>query len=113
MITPKEIIKQYGIKPNKRLSQSFLTDVNVINRIVQAADISHEDIVVEIGAGIGVLTESIVQKAKKVIAVEIDRNLVEMLKDKLGSYDNFEVHSGDVLKFDFKAVAEAHNAKIE
>ncbi len=61
---------------------------------------------VEIGTGIGVLTESIVQKAKKVIAVEIDRNLVELLKDKLGSYDNFEVHSGDVLKFHFEAIAK-------
>ena len=113
MITPKEIIHQYGIKPNKKLGQSFLIDINVINRIADASNISEYDIVVEIGAGIGVLTESIARKAKKVIAVEIDRNLVEVLKDKLGSYDNVEVHSGDILKFDFNSVAEAHNSKLK
>jgi len=91
MTTPKEILHQYGIKPNKKLGQSFLIDINVINRIVHAANISQEDIVVEIGAGIGVLTENIAKKAKRVIAVEIDRNLVEVLKDKLGVYDNVEV----------------------
>ena len=92
MLTPREIIKQYGIKPNKKLGQSFLIDINVINRIVHAVNISQEDIIVEIGAGIGVLTENIAKKAKRVIAVEIDRNLVEVLKDKLGIYDNVEVH---------------------
>ena len=113
MLTPKEIIKKYGIKPNKRLGQSFLVDVNVINRIVQTANISQEDIVVEIGAGIGVLTESIAKKAKRVIAVEIDRNLVEVLKDKLGGYDNVEVHCGDILKFDFNSISETHSSKIK
>ena len=113
MTTPKEILHQYGIKPNKKLGQSFLIDINVINRIADAADISHDDIVVEIGAGIGVLTEKIARKAKKLIAVEIDRNLVEVLKGKLGCYNNVEIHSGDILKFDFNSVAEAHNSKIK
>ncbi len=113
MNTPKEILSKYGIKPNKKLGQSFLIDINVINRISDAADISQDDIVVEIGAGIGVLTESIARKAKKVIAVEIDRNLVEVLKDKLGSYDNVEVHSGDILKFDFNSISETYKSKIK
>ena len=113
MTTPKEILHQYGIKPNKKLGQSFLIDINVINRIVHAANISQEDIVVEIGAGIGVLTENIAKKAKRVIAVEIDRNLVEVLKDKLGVYDNVEVHSGDILKFDFNSILETHSSKIK
>ena len=113
MTTPKEILHQYGIKPNKKLGQSFLIDINVINRIADAAIISGEDVVVEIGAGIGVLTEIIARRAKRVIAVEIDRNLVEVLKDKLGGYDNVEVHSGDILKFDFNSVAETHGAKIK
>ena len=113
MTTPKEILHQYGIKPNKKLSQSFLIDINVINRIVHAANISQEDIVVEIGAGIGVLTENIAKKAKRVIAVEIDRNLVEVLKDKLGVYDNVEVHCGDILKFDFNSISETHSSKIK
>ena len=113
MSSPKEILHQYGIKPNKKLGQSFLIDFNVINRIADTANISGEDIVVEIGAGIGVLTEIIARRAKRVIAVEIDRNLVEVLKDKLGGYDNVEVHSGDILKFDFNSVAETHGAKIK
>ena len=113
MFTPKEILKQYGIKPNKKLGQSFLIDINVINKITYAANISQGDIVVEIGAGIGVLTENIARKAKRVIAVEIDRNLVDVLKDKLGSYENVEVHSGDILKFDFNSVSETHNSKIK
>jgi len=113
MTTPKEILNQYGIKPNKKLGQSFLIDINIINRIADAANISGDDIVVEIGAGIGVLTESIARKAKKVIAVEIDRNLVEVLKDNLEGFDNVEVHSGDILKFDFNSVAETHNSKIK
>jgi 16S rRNA (adenine1518-N6/adenine1519-N6)-dimethyltransferase len=113
MTTPKEILHQYGIKPNKKLGQSFLIDINVINRISDASNISPEDIVVEIGAGIGVLTESIAKKAKRVIAVEIDRNLAEVLKDKLGGYDNVEVHCGDILKFDFNSVAKTHNSKIK
>ena len=113
MTTPKEILHQYGIKPNKKLGQSFLIDINVINRIVHAANISQDDIVVEIGAGIGVLTENIAKKAKRVIAVEIDRNLVEVLKDKLGGYDNVEVHCGDILKFDFNFISETHNSKIK
>jgi 16S rRNA (adenine1518-N6/adenine1519-N6)-dimethyltransferase len=113
MTTPKEILHQYGIKPNKKLGQSFLIDINVINRISDASNISPEDIVVEIGAGIGVLTESIAKKAKRVIAVEIDRNLAAVLKDKLGGYDNVEVHCGDILKFDFNSVAKTHNSKIK
>ena len=113
MTTPKEILNQYGIKPNKKLGQSFLIDINIINRIADAANICGDDIVVEIGAGIGVLTESIAIKAKKVIAVEIDRNLVEVLKDNLEGYDNVEVHSGDILKFDFNSVAKTHNSKIK
>jgi len=113
MTTPKEILHQYGIKPNKKLGQSFLIDINVINRISDASDISGDDTVVEIGAGIGVMTECIAKKAKRVIAVEIDRNLVELLKDKLGGYDNVEVHSGDILKFDFNSVMETRYAKIK
>ena len=113
MTTPKEILHQYGIKPNKKLGQSFLIDINVINRISDAADISEDDIVVEIGAGIGVMTEGIAKKAKKVIAVEIDRNLVEVLKDKLGGYANVEVHCGDILKFNFNSIAETNNSKIK
>lgn len=113
MPTPKEIINQYGIKPRKKLGQSFLLDINIIRKIAAAANISSEDIVLEIGAGIGVLTEEIAKKARKVIAVELDKDLAGLLKEKLGQYNNVEVHCGDILKFDFKSIAQRYNAKIK
>ncbi|NTW07377.1 MAG: methyltransferase domain-containing protein, partial [Syntrophaceae bacterium] len=111
--TPKDVIKYYDIKPRRKLSQSFLLDQNVIKRIVATAGISAEDIVVEIGAGIGVLTEELAQKCRKIIAVELDENLVEVLKDKLAVYNNVEIHSGDVLKYDFDSVSCTYNCKIK
>lgn len=113
MTTPKEIIRQYGIKPQKRLGQSFLVDVNTIKKIAAAADITADDVVVEIGAGIGVLTKEIAQRAGKLIAVEIDPRLVETLKDQLTGYGNVEVQCTDILKFDFKAIAEKYSLKIK
>ncbi len=67
MVSPKEIIKQYEIKPRKKLGQSFLLDVNIIRKIAAAADISSDDVVVEIGAGIGVLTQGIAQEPAKLL----------------------------------------------
>ncbi|NTW07791.1 MAG: ribosomal RNA small subunit methyltransferase A, partial [Syntrophaceae bacterium] len=75
--------------------------------------VSPEDIVVEIGAGIGVLTEELAQKCRKIIAVELDENLVEVLKDKLAVYNNVEIHSGDILKYDFDSVSSTYNCKIK
>jgi 16S rRNA (adenine1518-N6/adenine1519-N6)-dimethyltransferase len=112
MPTTKEILKQYGIKPRKKLGQSFLLDGNVIKKIAAVADISSEDIVIEIGAGIGALTEELTQIARKVIAVEIDTQLVEILKDKLGGYSNVEIHSGDILKYDFNSIAQRYKTKV-
>jgi 16S rRNA (adenine1518-N6/adenine1519-N6)-dimethyltransferase len=113
MTTPKEIINKYEIKPRKKLGQSFLLDVNIIRKITAAADISADDVVVEIGAGIGVLTEDLARIARKVIAVELDKNLVEVLKEKLAGYDNVEIHAGDILKYDFKALAKKYKSKVE
>ncbi len=113
MTTPKEIIHQYGIKPRKKLGQSFLLDKNIIQKIAVAADIKAHDIVVEIGSGIGVLTEEIASRAQRLIAVELDENLTVLLKDKLGRYDNVEIHSGDILKFNFDALSERHKTKIK
>ncbi len=113
MPTPKEIINLYGIKPRKKLGQSFLLDVNIIRKIAAAANISSEDVVLEIGAGIGVLTEEIAQKARQVIAVELDKDLAAILKEKLGQYNNVEVHCSDILKFDFKSIAQKYNTKIK
>jgi len=113
MVSPKELIQRYGIKPRKKLGQSFLLDQNIIKKIAAAAQITREDIVVEIGAGIGVLTEMLAQEARKIIAVELDKNLVEVLKEKLAGYDNAKIHCGDILKYDFKALAERYKSKVK
>lgn len=111
MTTPRDILNQYGIKPRKKLGQSFLVDVNTIKKIAASARISSDDVVVEIGAGIGVLTREIAQIAKQVIAVEIDPYLVKALRDQLAGCANVEIYSGDILKFDFASISCKYNAK--
>lgn len=113
MTTPKEIIHQYNIKPRKKLGQSFLLDKNIIQKIAAAANISDDDVVLEIGSGIGVLTEEIAAKARRLIAVELDEKLTELLKDKLARYDNVEIHNTDILKFDFGSLSEKYKTKIK
>jgi 16S rRNA (adenine1518-N6/adenine1519-N6)-dimethyltransferase len=113
MNSPKEIIRHYAINPRKRLGQSFLMDQNIIGRIAALAQVTKNDIVVEIGAGIGVLTEDLAQNAAKLIAVELDDKLVEVLKDKLLKYNNVQIYSGDILKFDFGAIARDGQQKIK
>ncbi|HPE07235.1 MAG TPA: 16S rRNA (adenine(1518)-N(6)/adenine(1519)-N(6))-dimethyltransferase RsmA [Smithellaceae bacterium] len=112
MITPREILHQYGIRPRKKLGQSFLVDVNTIQKIAAAGRFSSDDIVVEIGAGIGVLTKDIAQVAKRVIAVEIDPQLVKILHDQFDECSNVEIHSCDILKFDISSISNNYNAKV-
>ncbi|KAF0158982.1 MAG: 16S rRNA (adenine1518-N6/adenine1519-N6)-dimethyltransferase [Syntrophaceae bacterium] len=112
MTTPRDILNQYNIKPRKKLGQSFLIDVNTIKKIAALARISSDDVVVEIGAGIGVLTREIAQIAKQVIAVEIDPYLVKALRDQLAFCSNIEIYSGDILKFDFSSISNKYNSKI-
>ncbi len=113
MNSPKEIIRHYTIKPRKRMGQSFLMDRNVIERITALASLTKNDIVVEIGAGIGVLTAELAQNAIKLIAIELDDKLVEVLKDKLLKYNNVQIYSGDILKFDFGAIDRNGPQKIK
>ena len=113
MSSPEEIIRKYAIKPRKRLGQSFLMEQNVIRKIAALANVTKNDIVVEIGAGIGVLTEDLAQNTAKLIAVEMDDKLVEVLKDKLLKYNNVQIYSGDILKFDFGAIARDGQQKIK
>lgn len=113
MSTPKEILHQYDIKPRKKLGQSFLVDTNVIKKIAAAANISSDDIVVEIGAGIGVLTENIAHIAKQVIAVEIDSQLVQTLHKQLIGHQNIEIYAGDIIEFDFSLIFNKYKAKVK
>lgn len=102
----KEILQKYGFSFKKSLGQNFLIDVNILRRIVDAADIDEKTGVIEIGPGIGALTEQLAKKAKKVVAFEIDGRLLPILEETLTSSPNVKIIHGDVLKADLKRVIE-------
>ena len=106
--TIREIKEKYGFRLTKSLGQNFLTDKNIIDRIIEGAQIGENDLVIEIGPGIGVITDETSIAARKVIAVEIDRNLIPILAETLAERDNIEVVNRDILKTDVNAlIAEA------
>jgi len=88
------------IKPNKRLGQNFLIDKSALNKIISAADLSEKDIVLEIGPGTGILTRELLKTAQKVVAVEKDKKMAEILRDNFKEYKNLEVINKDILKID-------------
>ncbi|WP_427337730.1 16S rRNA (adenine(1518)-N(6)/adenine(1519)-N(6))-dimethyltransferase RsmA [Caloranaerobacter sp. DY30410] len=100
----KEIINEYGFAFSKSLGQNFLIDKNIIDKICDGAEIKESDQIIEIGPGIGTLTQELCKRARKVVAIEIDKNLYPILKDNLSSYDNFYLVEGDVLKIDLNAL---------
>ena len=104
MTTIRKILRDHGIRPLKRLGQSFLEDINVINKIISISNIQEDDTVVEIGAGVGIMTELIAEKVRKVIALEIDPRMVGILRERLAGYNQVDVIKGDVLKYDFSSV---------
>ena len=97
--TIKQLCKQYKISPQKHRGQSFLIDKNVLEKIVRLADIKKTDVVLEIGPGFGVLTQKLAQRAKKVIAVELDKKLFQFLQNNLTDYKNIALINEDILKF--------------
>ncbi len=105
--TIRDIKERYGFKLSKSLGQNFLTDKNIIDKIIDASDITEEDLVIEIGPGIGVLTAEAAQRAKKVVAVEIDRNLIPILQETLAEFSNVEIINQDVLKTDLNQIIES------
>lgn len=113
MTTPREILQQYDIKPRKKFGQSFLVDTNTIKKIAVFSRISSDDVVVEIGAGIGVLTRDIARRARRVVAVEIDTSLVKVLEGQLAGFTNVEIYSCDILKFDFDLISNKYNNKVK
>jgi 16S rRNA (adenine1518-N6/adenine1519-N6)-dimethyltransferase len=104
MTTPRQILESKGIRPLKRLGQSFLEDRNIIRKIIDLLDIQCGDVVIEIGAGMGIMTEQIAKNASKVIALEIDPYMVDILKERLKDDLNVEVIHADILAFDFSSV---------
>jgi 16S rRNA (adenine1518-N6/adenine1519-N6)-dimethyltransferase len=113
MNSPKEILTNYSIKPRKSLGQSFLIEQESIKQIAAIANVQEKDIIVEIGAGIGVLTEYLAQNAAKIIAVELDDRLVKVLEYRLSEYKNIEIYQGNILQFDFRTIADAEHQKIK
>lgn len=98
----KEVLKKYNFKFSKSLGQNFLIDGNIVRKIVESAEITKEDYVLEVGPGMGTLTEELALNAKKVVAVELDNKLAPVLKETLGQYDNVEIIFGDILKLDLE-----------
>lgn len=107
-----EILNKYHFVFQKKFGQNFLIDTHVLDKIIKAAEVTKEDLVLEIGPGIGTLTQYLCEAAREVIAVEIDKALIPILEDTLSSYDNVTVLNEDILKVDInKLVQEKNNGK--
>ena len=105
----KEIIEKYGFYFKKNFGQNFLIDSNVLDNIVYSAGVTKDDFVFEVGPGIGSLTQVLAEKARGVVSVEIDNNLIPILKDTLSAYDNIEIINNDILKVDLNKLIEEKN----
>jgi len=101
MTTPLTILRQRGIRPRKHLGQSFLQDQNITSKIIEFADIQPDETIVEIGAGLGIMTNLMAGKARRVIALEVDPGMVQILNERLQCLGNVQVIKTDVLKYDF------------
>ena len=104
-----ETIKKYEFAFQKKFGQNFLIDSHVINKIISAADITKDDCVLEIGPGIGTMTQYLAESAGQVVAVEIDKNLLPILDETLTEYDNVTVINDDILKVDINKIVEERN----
>ena len=104
-----EIIQKYNFDFQKKFGQNFLIDSHVLEKIIDAANITKDDFVLEIGPGIGTMTQYLLEHAREVMAVEIDHNLIPILKETLAGYDNVEVLNEDILKVDIGKIAEEKN----
>ena len=104
-----EVIQKYEFAFQKKFGQNFLIDTHVLDKIIRAAGVTKEDMVLEIGPGIGTMTQCLAEAAGRVVAVEIDSNLIPILKDTLKDYDNITVINVDILKVDIKKLAEEYN----
>ena len=103
------VIEKYQFNFQKRYGQNFLIDTNILKKIIEEAGVTKEDCVVEIGPGIGTMTQYLAESAREVVAVEIDKNLIPILEDTLSEYDNVTVINEDILKVDLRKLAEEKN----
>ncbi len=103
------VLQKYNFNFQKKFGQNFLIDTRVLEKIIQAAGITKEDFVLEVGPGIGTMTQYLCENAREVAAVEIDRNLIPILADTLRAYQNVEVLNEDILKVDINRLAQEKN----
>jgi len=113
MTSIRKELTEYGLFPQKRLGQHFLVDRNILNKVIRTAQVEKEDTVLEVGPGLGEMTLALARQAKHVIAVEIDRKLVEILKKKLEDYPNVDVIKGDILTINFRKSDFREGQKIK
>ncbi len=104
-----EILQKYNFSFRKKFGQNFLIDGNILEKIVDAAQITDADCVLEIGPGIGTMTQYLAERAKAVVAVEIDTNLIPILQDTLSLYSNVKIINQDILKVDINRIVEEQN----
>ncbi|MDP2682628.1 MAG: 16S rRNA (adenine(1518)-N(6)/adenine(1519)-N(6))-dimethyltransferase RsmA [Deltaproteobacteria bacterium] len=109
----KGLLKSYSLLPRKRFSQNFLTDKNVAIRIIECLGLSEGDTVIEIGPGLGILTEGLLGSGARVIAIEIDRDLAGKLRERFRDCSNLEIISADALKISYKELAAQHNKRLK
>ncbi len=107
----KFIMNKYNIKANKNLGQNFLINEEVVNKIVDCSNITKQDLVIEIGPGLGTLTSLLLEKAGKVICIELDTNMIKILEDRFSLYSNFEILNQDVLKVDIEKLIKEEKEK--
>ena len=113
MTSIKKELEAYGLVPKKKLGQHFLVDQNILKKVVQTAGIEKDDVVLEVGPGLGRMTLVLADQARRVIAVEIDSKLVEILKKKMGGYPHVEVIQKDILEMDFRLLCEREGQPIK
>lgn len=104
-----EVLQKYHFNFQKKFGQNFLIDTHVLEKIIASAGVTQEDFVLEIGPGIGTMTQYLCESAREVVAVEIDQNLIPILQDTLGTYDNVTVINEDILKLDIAKLARERN----
>lgn len=104
-----EILKKYNFNFQKKFGQNFLIDTHILEKIIASAGVTKQDCVLEIGPGIGTMTQYLAENAREVIAVEIDKALIPILEETLSPYDNVTVMNGDILKVDINRIAEERN----
>ncbi len=103
------ILQKHDFHFQKKFGQNFLIDPRVLDKIIEAAGVDSGDFVLEIGPGLGTMTQCLGERARRVLAVEIDKNLIPILRETLADYDNVEILHGDILKQDIQAIADSYN----